>query len=327
MKKKLDLTTLDAKWLIAGGLLVLVIGLISTFLFLTSDIGKKPKAPDKPVSTVEAPKKETDSTDEEETITPVTTNYQERIPPVGYGDAEYPAAKSNTLKSELLRFAEKGEIDALLEEMERYLAKYRFSQGVNLEIAGLYADASFTKELAGKTEQEMRTMLPDAYLTPEFLAIMPLYLPEMARRDMIHDSLSLTPLTEGGWSLNGTRTIETSQEADEDEVYQDNGVATSMFNVVDGISRIRIFDLSRDEEPEVVVHAYLAELANGTYSLYGYYISDDVTHYYQTVDFFRQLDEDYIQPNADYQQERIQEELDEGNLPPEVLDEFLNPTQ
>ena len=319
----------DNKFLIAGGIGALGLGLVGTLFFVTSDIGKTPLVKNEEPVAIET-KVETKGIEDEQiekTIERVMTPYTSVISPVGFGDKEFPEEQGITLKEKLLDYAEDGEVDMLLTEMEKKLDSYRFSEGVNLEIAGLYYDASFTKGLIGKTEDEMRKIVPNTYKTPEMLALMPLYLPETARRDVIRDNLSLTPLTEGDWDIVSYGYITTAEEADEDEVYADNGVATSMFNVVDGLHQIHVIEMSRDEEPDVLVRAYISELANGQLQLYGYYIPDDITHYYQTVAFFEELDETHLKPNEEYQQEQIQQELEDGNIPEEALDQFLNPTE
>lgn len=318
----------DNKMLIAGGIIALGLGVVGTLFVGTSDIGKTPVVKSQAPVAIETPV-ETKGVKDKKTgdrFDRIVTPYTSVISPVGFGDKEFPEEQAVTFKEKLLEYAEDGEVDSMLIEMEKKLDSYRFSEGVNLEIAGLYYDASFTKELIGKTEDEMRKIVPNTYKTPEMLALMPLFLPETARRDVIRDNLSLTPLTEGDWDISSYRYISSVEEADEDEVYADNGLATSMFNVVDGLHQIHVIEMSRDEEPDVLVRAYIAELANGQLQLYGYYIPDDITHYYQTVAFFEELDETYLKPNEEYQQKQIQQELKDGNLPEEALDQFLNPT-
>lgn len=324
----------DNRLIIVGGIGALAVGLVGTLYFATSDIGKEPLinteevAETQPIVVSESQKQQANKTDKkEEDVVRIFSNYQERITPIGYGEKEFPAEQAGTLKSSLVEMAEAGEVEKMISEVERQLESYRFSEGVNLEIAGLYHDATVTQGLIGKTEAEMRKILPNAYKTPEMLAVMTLYLPEHARRDMIRDSMSLTPLTEGPFKINGTRYIDNREDADNDEIYQENGVGISMFNVVDSIRRIHVVEVIREEEPDVTIRAYISELANGQLQLYGYYIPDDVTHYYQTVEFFKELDAEYIEPNAEYQQELLQEELKKGNIPPEAMDAFLNPTQ
>ena len=318
--------------LIAGGIGALGLGVVGTLFFVTSDIGKEPLVKTKEPVAIEAQVEKTETkvkptTKETVEVERVMTSYTEMISPVGYGEKEFPKEQSATLKEKLLEYAEGGEVDMLLKEMEKNLESYRFSEGINLEIAGIYYDASFTRGLVGKTESEMRELVPNTYKTPEMLALMPLYLPETARRDAIRDILSLTPLAEGPWNIVNHSYITTREQADEDEAYADNGVAISMYNVVDGLNQIHVLEMNRDEEPDVRVRAYISELANGQLQLYGYYIPDGTPHYFQTIQFFQKLDEEYIIPNQEYQEEQIQKELDEGNIPEEALDAFLNPTQ
>lgn len=324
----------DNRLIIVSGIGALAVGLVGTLFFATSDISKEPLvktekvAEAKPTVVAEPETKESDTAIKKEAdVERIFTNYQELITPIGYGDKEFPAEQGGTFKSSLVALAEAGEVEKMISEVEKKLESYRFSEGVNLEIAGLYHDATVTKSLIGKTEAEMRKMLPNAYKTPEMLAVMTLYLPEHARRDMIRDNMSLTPLTEGPFQINGTTYIDNREDADEDEVYQENGVGISMFNVVDSIRQIHVVEVIRKEEPDVTIRAYIAELANGQLQLYGYYIPDDVTHYYQTVEFFKELDTEYIEPNAEYQQKVLEEELEKGNIPEEAMDAFLNPTQ
>lgn len=320
----------DNKYVIAAGIGALALGLVGTLFFVTTDMGKTPLIKkDEPVVVDSSIDEKKDLAKAEKTgkeVERVVTAYTSLISPVGFGVEEFPVEKGMTLKEKLLNYAESGEVDKLLAEMERKLEGYRFSEGVNLEIAGLYYDASFTRGLVGKTENEMKELLPNTYKTPEMLALMPLYLPETARRDVIRDNLSLTPLTEGGWDIRDYSYIKTADEADEDEVYADNGVATSMFNVVDGLHQIHVIELSRDEEPDVLVRAYISELANGQLQLYGYYIPDGITHYYQTITYFQELDEMYLEPNEKHQEEWLKKELEAGNIPKEALEEFLDPT-
>lgn len=324
MKKEMN-----SKVLIAGGIGAIAVAMVGTVFFITSDVGKMPTSnQEEPVAVVADAKKEKAPEDKDETqVERIMTPYVDNITPVGYGDKEFPLEQSASFKEKMLRLAEGGEVSTMLTEMESKLESYRFSQGVNLEIAGLYADASLVNGLIGKTEDEMRKTLVGAFKTPEMLALMPLYLPELARRDIIHDSLSLTPLTEGPWKIHDTKFITNREDADNDEAYQENGVAISMFNVVEGIHQIHVIEMNRVEEPDIPVRAYISELANGDLELYGFYIPDGTTHYYQTVEFFEKLDEEYLVPNEEYQHEQMQEEIDKGNIPDELMDEFLNPTE
>lgn len=318
----------NSKLIIIGGVSAMAIGLVGTVFFMTADFGKTPaEKPTEPTAVSSEVKEKKKAKDKPEEIVRVMTPYTQMITPVGYGDKEFPAEKAATLKASLLDLAEGGEVSTMIAQMEKELATFRFSEGVNLEIAGIYADATMVNGLVGKTDAEMREILPGAFKTPEMLALMPLYLPELARRDIIHDNLSLTPLTEGPFKIRDIKFIKTAEDADKDESYQDNGIAISMFNVVEGIHQIQVIELIREEEPDVPIRAYISELANGELALYGYYIPDGVTHYYQNIEFFKQLDTDYLEPNEKYQHEQIQKEIDEGKIPDEVIEEFLNPTK
>ncbi|AJD93495.1 hypothetical protein JMA_41780 (plasmid) [Jeotgalibacillus malaysiensis] len=317
------------KWVLIGGGAVLGLGMIGSAVFLMSDVlDPKPKTEEtasvvKEQSTSKNVKND-NGKQENQTI---VTGYTKLITPVGYGEKEFPLEQSDTFKEQLLIEAEGGEVDNILKEMEKRIATHRFSEGKNLEIAGLYADATFAKGLVDKTPEEMRKLLPGGFKTPEMLAILPLYFPEEARRTLYKDVNSLTPLNPGPWKIKDYRMITNRVEADADEAYQDNGVAISMYNVMDGLHQIHVIELIRDQDPGVPVRAYVGEMTNGTLELYGYYVPDGITHYYQTVSFFEDIEEQYLKPNDEYQQEQIEKEIEDGNIPEEVWDEFLNPTQ
>ena len=316
------------KWVLIGGGAVLGLGMIGSAIFLMTDVLDPKPTIEEPAPVVK--KAETTKVVKEDGKTvnkTIVTGYTQNITPVGYGDKEFPVEQSDTFKEQLLIEAEGGEVDNLLKAMEKRIATYRFSEGKNLEIAGLYADATFAKSLVGKTPEEMRKLLPGGFKIPEMLAILPLYFPEEARRTLYKDVNSLTPLNPGPWKIKDYRMITTREEADADESYQDNGVAISMYNVMDGLHQIHVIELIRDQDPGVPVRAYIGEMTNGTLELYGYYVPDGVTHYYQTVPFFEDIEEQYLKPNDEYQQEQIQKEIEEGNIPEEAWDEFLNPTQ
>ena len=314
------------KVILFGGGAMMVAGMIGTGFFLFSDV-LKPNHDAEPTTVVQ---KKVEKSEVQEKLSKgetVQTPYVSLITPVGYGEKEFPVEQSNTFKELLLRHAEGGEVDALLKEMEKKLAGFRFSQEQNLEIAGIYADASFVRGLVDKPVDEMLRTLPGGFKTPEMLAIMPLYFPEEARRGLFHDPASLTPLNPGPWKIKDQRVITTPEEADKDESYQDNAVAVSMFNVLDGLHQIHVIEMARDEEPDVTVRAYISELNNGKLNLYGYYVPDDVKHYYKDVAFFKELEETYLKPNDEYQQEQIQKEIENGEIPEEALEQFLNPTE
>lgn len=314
-------------WLIAGGILTLTVGLVGTIFVATSDFGKTPIVHKEKTAVVQKQKVEVKPTKNTGEVKPVMTPYSSLITPVGTGDKEFPEEQTNTFKEKLMAYAEAGDIDAIIDEVEKRLGTYRFSSEGNLEIAGIYGDASFMKGLVGKKESEMRKAVPGAFKTPEMMAIMTLYLPESARRDVIRDDLSLTPLADGPWKVLDHRYIKNEKEADEDESYDDNGVATSMFNILDGLHQIHVVEMNRELDPDVHVRAYIGELANGKLVLYGYYIPDGTVHYYQNIQYFEKIDEEYLKPNEEYQKDRINEELKKGNLPKEAVDKFLNPNQ
>lgn len=314
------------KWMLIGGAGALGIGMIGTGVFLFGGLNDTKSTSETPVAVEQKQIKKTELQKKLAKKETIQTSYRSLITPVGYGEKEFHVEQSDTFKQQLLKEAEGGEVDRLIGMVSSKLENYRFSEPKNLEIAGLYADASFVKGLIGKSPEEMRKILPDSFKTPEMLALMPLFLPEEARRSLYKDSASLTPLNPGPWMIDDIRTIENREEADKDETYQDNGVAISMFNVIDGLSRIHVIEMSRTEDGDVPVRAYIGELNNGKLVLNGYYIPDGVKHYYKDVAFFEELDELYLKPNDEYQDKQVQKDIDEGKIPKKALDEFLNPT-
>lgn len=320
------------KWLLVGGGIFLSVCIIGTALFMMSDVfGTNPVKEVTQEKMIDSSMNKSDkSGDKEKNVQAVrgtiATSYLKRVTPVGYGTKEFPLEQSGTLKESLLRYAESGEVDAILSEMEKYLASNRFSEDKNLEIAGVYADATFARGLVGKKTSEIKKVLPTGFKTPEMLAIVPLFLPEEMRRTLYKDSASLTPLNPGPWRIQDKWMIQSPEDAEKDEVYQENSVAVSMFNVLDGLNQIHVIELIREEEPNVKVRAYVGEYTNGKLVLYGYYVPDGISHYYQNVAYFEEIEELYLKPNDEYQQEQAQKGVENGEIPESVLEAFLNPT-
>lgn len=322
-KKGVILMKKDKAILIGTGAF-LGLGMVATGYFMLSDTFEP--EPTKEV-TVEQKKEKSIVKEKPKTNETIRTPYLSLITPVGSGEKEFPEEKSDSLFNTLLQYAESGEVDSILKEMEPKTVNYRFSTDKNLKVAGIYADASFIKSLVGKSTSEMRKLLPGTLKTPEMLALMPLFLPEEVRRPLYKDINSLTPLNPGPWEIKNIRMIKDAKEAEKDESYADNATAVSMYNVIDGLSQIYVVEMARTDDPGVPVRAYVGELTNGQLLLNGYYVPDGIKHYYKDVAFFEKLDSDYIEPNQKYQDDMKKKDAKDGEIPDEVIDEFLNPTK
>jgi len=314
------------KVMLIGGGAFLGLGMIATGYFMFSG-AMEPNQPTSKEVSVQKPKAKTVVKKEKPTNEMIRTPYLSLITPVGSGEEEFPEEKSDTFFNGLLKKAESGEVDSILKEMEPKTVNYRFSSDKNLRIAGLYADASFVRGLVGKSTSDMRKLLPGGFKTPEMLALMPLFLPEEVRRPLYKDSNSLTPLNPGPWEIKNIRVIKDAKEADKDETYDDNATAVSMYNVIDGLNQIYVVEMARTDDPGVPVRAYVGELSNGKLVLNGYYVPDGIKHYYKDVAFFEKLDSEYLEPNQKYQEDVKKKKAKDGEIPSEVVDEFLNPTK
>lgn len=253
----------------------------------------------------------------------VETPYTVNILAIGTGSEEYPSEKSFSLKEDLLNDLETAHFNSGQKAIEKQLDAYTFSKGRNLEIAGLYEDIDTLVNYTEAKKAEKTKTLKGGFVTPEGLAIAPLFLTESDRRSFISDESSLTPLeVNAEWMIKKEYFIKNEKEAKKDDVYKEEAVARSIFNTRDGITQIHVIELENTSTPDVPVRAYIIEYANGELELYGYYVPDGVTHYYQTVAFYKGLDKT-IDKNTEKDKEKQQKEIDNGNLTDDALEQLL----
>lgn len=250
--------------------------------------------------------------------------YREQVAPIGTGKNEYEQSEAIVLKKQLLDLAEDGDVDKLVKRVQSLLPEYRFSEGMNLDIAGIYSDANVLLEAMKLPEKKQGAFMKGSIKTPEMLVLTTLFIGEEPRRSVIKDSRSLTPLFDGYVTIVGDTLIKDKKTADKDTVYRDRGVATNMFSTIDGLKSIHKIEFYSNNEKDIRMFAYVAQDAVGVLTLEGIYIPDETKHYYQDINYFKELDKTTLEPNEERVNKEREKEATDGKLSEEEADAFFN---
>lgn len=191
---------------------------------------------------------------------------------------EYPEDKSQALVKQYMDYASVASYDKVVDDMKTKVDKYNFTTGANLDVAGIYHDATIMLSTltvpqvqAGKIAKDMQD--------PNMMVVGTMMLPELARRSVILDKSSLTPMFTGAVKIDSTEELDGTTKDSKAQV---------VFNSCVGAMKVYKITFEVEKNPLI---AYIAQYDNATLDFYGVYAPEGKTYYYQTISFFEQQDE------------------------------------
>ena len=322
MKKiKLNRKLIQILFLVAIGI-ILAINLI----FFAKKNDKKKEVEEKEVAT--EVKTSTEEKNEEEKDPLEKTNeatellYREHITPIGNGE-EYPLEKSKGLKNELLELAERGKYGELLLKANSITEEYRFSQGINLDIAGIIYDAGIISDAHDNNLERLEYgEVVASSKTPEMLIASTLWSDNFARRAVIQDFSSLAPVGFDEFDFRDSRIYRNANEAKEEPTFKNINIVEEIFTMEDQVNAVYAYDVHLESEGGLPVTVYVLEDLYGNLTFYGMYAPDDVKTYEKDLDWWQQ--HDILYENAEKAQEEYYEEnAEKGIITKEQVDKLF----
>lgn len=246
--------------------------------------------------------------------------YRAKIAAVGSGK-EYPQGKSGLLKQELLKLAEVGDYASILDKGNNYTAEYSFSEGENLDIAGILYDAN---TMLGVAKEKNRYVFGENVKnskTPEMLVASTLWSDNFSRRPVIEDKQSIGPVGYDRFSFLGKRVLRDKEEVAKEPTFQNRNIAQDIFNGHPDVNAIYVYEMSLINEESLPLTVYVWEDLFGDLHFYGMYIPDNIKHYAQTLAWW--IEHDYLYEAAEKQQEEFYQEDKSGKITKEDIDKLF----
>lgn len=248
--------------------------------------------------------------------------YREHITPIGSGE-EYPIEKAKALKSELLSYATKGEYGALLNKANTITENYRFSEGINLDIAGIIYDAGIVVDAYedGLERLEFGEVVASSK-TPEMLIASSMWSDHFARRAIFQDFSSLAPSGIIDFEFKESRVLRNEKDAEGEPNFKKINKAKEIFTLEDNVNSVYAYDAHLNFEAGLPVTIYVVEDLFGNIKFYGMYAEDHIKHYAQDLEWWSQ--HDVLFENAEKaQEEYYKKQGEEGVITNEQLDRLF----
>lgn len=311
---------------IAGILFLIAIGVmlvINLLFFVNNDKKSEEVAKEKKSDTkVEKVVKKEERDPLEKTKKATTLLYREHITPIGSGE-EYPKEKSKTLKSELLDLAESGKYGELLLKANTLTEEYRFSEGTNLDIAGIIYDVGLIVDAYedGLERLDLGEVVASSK-TPEILIASTLWSDNFARRAVVQDFSSLAPVGHTEFDFKESRVLRNVNEAEEEPTFKDINIAKEIFTVEENVNAIYVYDVELPIDGGLPLTVYVWEDLFGNIAFYGMYAPDDFKTYAKELDWWQQ--HDILYKNAEKAQDEYYEKnAEEGIITNEQVDKLF----
>lgn len=194
---------------------------------------------------------------------------------------EYPKEKSDVFYNNLIKKAETAEYTDILQEIESKAHSYKFHEEYNWKIGNLYYDATLMNEVIN-TENENKGQMVKNMKDPTMLLIGTMFLPEEARRVVISDLDSLSPIFDGAVSIKKHE----EKEVKEDEDFEDdfmNIILTESFSV----EKIHRFEF---EVENTSLLAYIVEHEDGSLEFYTIKQNGNYECHYKSIRYWIEID-------------------------------------
>lgn len=188
---------------------------------------------------------------------------------------EYPEQESKILKIKLMDLASVASYDKILDTVKNQTSQYKFTTGTNLEIASIYHDASLMLTLITVPEAN-QGKIAKGMMNPEMIVIGTMMLPEPARRPVITDKDSISPI------FSGAVKIISSEEKHLDMTDTESQRILDECDGGEFIHKI-VFEVEKKQ-----LTAYVVGYRNATIELYGIYAPEGNKYYFQNIRFWEQ---------------------------------------
>lgn len=215
--------------------------------------------------------------------------YRENIGAYGNGD-EYDYQDGKILKKEFIDYAIAMDYESIIEKADNLSTDNKFSEGDNLDIAGIIQDANLLQPVSNhETEYADYGATVNLMSTPEMLLIATLKNDVQAQKYTLQDSSSLSIQGVDSLVFKEVREYSNKAETEDEPLFQLQNMAYNIFNMYganpEGVNAVYAYDLYIDDIL-VDATAYIWEDLYGKLHFYGIYIADDVKHYEQTLQWY-----------------------------------------
>lgn len=253
----------------------------------------------------------------------ITYLYREHITPVGDGE-EYPKEQSGPLKKELLNMAQDSDYMGILEKMNSLLDRYSFSEGPNLDIAGIYHDVILMKDLKDEEDKIKFGNTVATSKTPEMLVANTLFSDNFARRQILEDWTSIAPIGYDHFVMSQPRMFRTPEEAADEPLFKNRNVVEEIFVMHDQLNTVYAFDITIPQlDNGLPITAYVWEDLFGKIGFYGMYVPDDFKTYEQPLEWW--AEQDYLYDIAEEEREKYYKDLEEkGKITEEQIEQWFD---
>lgn len=197
------------------------------------------------------------------------------------GDAkspEYPKEQTETFYRELCKLAETANYVDIVNKIEEKAQRYKFHEDYNWKIGNLYLDANvMIGSLTVPMEQKgyMISNLKDPYM----LLIGTLMIPEEARRDVIKEVTSLSPIFDGAVNIKNTEVLDNKS----DDPYVQN-----IYKKDSSVKEVYKINFKVENNPLI---AYIVRYENGVCSFNTIVLDGNYENTYKPISYWIELDE------------------------------------
>lgn len=242
----------------------------------------------------------------------ITYLYRENIAPIGEGE-EYPQKQAVSLKRQLLDYAQNSNYQEILDRVSPLLNRYTFSQGINLDIAGIYHDVQIMKDFQDEEDRFKFGDMVATSKTPEMLVANTLFSDNFARRQILEDWTSIAPVGYDHFIMSEPRLFRNPEQAEGEQLFKHKNIVEEIFTVHDQVNTVYAFDIVIPQlDNGLPLTAYVWEDLFGNLSFYGMYVPDDFKTYEQPLTFW--AEQDYLYDIAEKNREKYYEDLAEKGI-------------
>ena len=191
---------------------------------------------------------------------------------------EYPKEQTEIFYKELCKLAETANYVDIINKIEDKSQKYKFHENYNWKIGNLYLDAnvmlgSLTVPVAQKGY--MISNLKDPYM----LLIGTLMIPEEARRDVIKEVTSLSPIFEGAVNIRGTEVLDNKS---------DDSYVQNIYKKDNSVKEVYKIKFRVEDNPLI---GYIVMYENGVCSFNTIVLDGKYANSYKPISYWIELEE------------------------------------
>lgn len=180
--------------------------------------------------------------------------------------------------NQIISYSETADFTTAIDKIKQFKSEYNLNYGSKVKIDNIEYDITSIVSTITVDESQRGKILKNIK-NPELMLIGTLLSTEKSRRDVITDNLSLSPIFDGKITILNITKLSASDTVDEKISYikSNNDLAESVYKIDFQVESYKLT-------------AYIMETSAKTLEFYGIYTPEGESNYFQTIDFWKSID-------------------------------------